>query len=141
MNVNLAMDQDQCSEIFERIRRAASEDDVEVTVTGGRSALTRFANNAITQNVSEESCEVSVRVQMGGCTARATTNQLDEESLRRTVKQAEALARVQEEDAELLPMMTAAEQFGAPELNRFCEQTAAMSAGEAGSGDGCHRQA
>jgi len=71
-----------------------------------------------------------VRVQMGGCTARATTNQLDEESLRRTVKQAEALARVQEEDAELLPMMTAAEQFGAPELNRFCEQTAAMSAGE-----------
>jgi len=130
MNVNLAMDQDQCSEIFERIRRAASEEDVEVTVTGGRSALTRFANNAITQNVSEESCEVSVRVQMGGRTARATTNQLDEDGLRRTVKQAEALARVQEEDEELLPMMTAAEQFSAPELNRFCEQTAAMGAGE-----------
>ena len=93
------MDQDRCSEIFERVRRAAEATDVEVTVKGGRSALTRFANNAITQNVSEEGCEVSVRVQMGGRTARATTNRLDDESLRRVVQQAEALARVQEEDS------------------------------------------
>lgn len=97
---------------------------------GGRSALTRFANNAITQNVSEEGCEVSVRVQMGGRTARATTNRLDDESLQRVVKQAEALARVQEEDSDLLPMLSAAEQGSAPELSRYCEETAAMGAGE-----------
>jgi PmbA protein len=130
MNANVAMDQDQCSEIFERVRRAAGGVDVEVTVQGGRSALTRFANNSITQNVSEEGCEVSVRVQMGGRTARATTNRLDEESLRRVVAQAEALARVQEEDSELLPMLTAAEQGSAVEQDRHCEETAAMGAGE-----------
>src|ERR1039458_4021663 len=116
MNANGAMDQERCAEIFERVRRAAGGTDVEVTVQGGRSALTRFANNSITQNVSEEGCEVSVRVQMGGRTARATTNRLDEESLRRVVGQAEALARVQEEDSELLPMLTAAEQGSAVEL-------------------------
>jgi predicted Zn-dependent protease len=130
MNVNVEMDQDQCSEIFERVRRAADATDVEVTVEGGRSALTRFANNAITQNVSEEGCEVSVRVQMGGRTARATTNRLDDESLRRVVRQAEALAQVQEEDDELLPMLTAAEEGSAVELDRCCEETAAMGAGE-----------
>jgi predicted Zn-dependent protease len=130
MNVNVPVSQDQCAEIFERVRRAASVSDVEVTVTGGQSALTRFANNAITQNVSEEGCELSVRVQMGGRTARATTNRLDEESLRRVVQQAEALASVQEEDAELLPMLTAAEQGRAPLLDRHCEETAAMGAGE-----------
>ncbi len=130
MNVNVSMDQERCAEIFERVRRAAEATDVEVTVEGGRSALTRFANNAITQNVSEEGCEVSVRVQMGGRTARATTNRLDEESLRRVVRQAEALARVQEEDVELLPMLTAAEQGSAVELDRYCEETAAMGAGE-----------
>jgi PmbA protein len=130
MNVNVMMDRDQCGDIFERVRRAAQGRDVEVTVQGGHSALTRFANNAITQNVSEEGCEVSARVQMGGRTARATTNRLDEESLRRVVRQAEELARVQEEDSELLPMLTAAEQGNAPELNRCCEETAAMGAGE-----------
>ena len=99
-------------------------------MAGGRSSLTRFANNAITQNVSEEGCEVSVRVQMGGRTARATTNRLDEESLQRVVRQAEELARVQEEDPELLPMLTAAEQGSAVPVDRWCEETAAMGAGE-----------
>ena len=130
MNANVLLDQERCGEIFERVRRASQASDVEVTVQGGRSALTRFANNAITQNVSEEGCEVSVRVQMGGRTARATTNRLDEEALRRVVQQAEALARVQEEDKELLPMLTAAEQGSAPELDRSCERD---------GGDGCWR--
>ena len=140
MNANVGMDQERCAEIFERVRRAAAVSDVEVTVAGGRSSLTRFANNSITQNVSEEGCEVSVRVQMGGRTARATTNRLDDESLRRVVRQAEELARVQEEDPELLPMLTAAEQGSAVEVDRWCEETAAMGAGEragAGVGDGC----
>lgn len=131
MNVNVLLDQERCEEIFARVRRAAAQaSDIEVTVQGGRSALTRFANNAITQNVSEEGCEVSLRVQMGGRTARATTNRLDDESLRRVVGQAEALARVQEENPELLPMLTAAEQGSSAEVNRRCEETAAMSAGD-----------
>ncbi len=129
-NLNVAMDQERCAEIFERVRRAAEVADVEVTVEGGHSALTRFANNAITQNVSQEGFEVSVRVQMGGRTARATTNRLDDESLRRVVRQAEELARVQEEDAELPPMLTSAEQGSAVKLDRYCEETAAMGAGE-----------
>lgn len=128
MNTNIAMDQDRCSELFQQVRRAASVSDVEVSVTGGRSALTRFANNGITQNVSEESCEVSVRVQMGGRTARATTNRFDEDSLRRVVHQAEALAQVQEDDPELLPMLTAAEQGSQQNPNRYCEATASMGA-------------
>jgi predicted Zn-dependent protease len=124
------MDEQRYAEIFERVRRAAEATDVEVTVRGGRSALTRFANNGITQNVSEEGCTVSVRVQMGGRTARATTNRFDEESLRRVAQQAEALAQVQEEDKELLPMLTSAEQGSAPVVERRCEETAAMGAGE-----------
>ena len=130
MNVNVVLDQERCGEIFERVRRASPETDIEVTVMGGHSALTRFANNAVTQNVSEEGCEVSVRVQMGGRTARSTTNRLDDESLRDVVARAEALTRVQENDPELLPMLTASEQGAAAELDRWCEETSAMGAGE-----------
>src|SRR5512136_2296562 len=119
MNANV-LEQQRCAEIFERVRRASAESDIEVTVVGGHSALTRFANNEVTQNVSEEGCEVSVRVQMGGRTARAATNRLDDESLREVMRRAEALTRVQEDDPELLPMLTAAEQGDAVALDRWC---------------------
>jgi predicted Zn-dependent protease len=76
---------------------------------GGRSALTRFANNTIHQNVAEENYGVSVRTVFGGRTARATTNRFDDQSLKDVVKASEALARVQEPDADLLPMPDAGE--------------------------------
>jgi predicted Zn-dependent protease len=106
MNIN--MDHSRCADLFREVRRHATAGDIEVTTTGGSSALTRFANNGVTQNVAHTACEVSVRVQMGGRTARATTNLLDADSLRRVVQQAEELTRVQEEDATLPPMLTAA---------------------------------
>ncbi|HSY92762.1 MAG TPA: TldD/PmbA family protein [Candidatus Binatus sp.] len=91
-------------DIFERIKKLSSADEVEVLFSGGRFALTRFANNTIHQNVAEENHVVSVRSVFGGRTARAFTNKFDEESLRQVVRSAESLARVQHPDADLLPM-------------------------------------
>jgi hypothetical protein len=65
------LNRDRAHEIFERIRNLSSADEVELIVSGGRSALTRFANNAITQNVAEENYEASLRVAFDGRTARA----------------------------------------------------------------------
>src|ERR1700746_459300 len=90
--------------IFERIKRFSSADEVEVLFSGGRFALTRFANNIIHQNVEEENHIVSVRTVFGGRTARATTNKFDNDSLRRVVESSENLARVQHPDPDLLPM-------------------------------------
>ncbi len=92
--------------IFDTLRRHTTADEIELLVAGSRSALTRFANNTIHQNIEEESQQISVRVSFGGRTARATTNKYDDESLRRVVQSAEALARVQQEDADLLAMPT-----------------------------------
>src|SRR5690242_9176843 len=100
---------DGASEIFGRIKRNSSADEVEVLFYGGKSALTRFANNTIHQNVAEENYGVSVRTVFGGRTARATTNKLDDESLKRVVEASESLAKVQHPDADLLPMPTAQE--------------------------------
>ena len=96
--------QDQAANIFDRIKKLSSADEVEVLFSGANFALTRFANNTIHQNVAEESNQISVRVSFGGRTARATTNKADEDSLRRVVQSAEALARVQQPDADLLPI-------------------------------------
>src|SRR5580700_1391773 len=99
-------------DIFDRIRKLSSGDEVEVLFSGGRFALTRFANNVIHQNVAEENHVVSVRSVFGGRTARAFTNKFDEESLRQVVRSAESLAKVQHPDADLLPMPDSAEAAG-----------------------------
>jgi predicted Zn-dependent protease len=103
---------DQAGDIFSRIRKYATADEVECLFYGGHSSLTRFANNAIHQNVAEENFGVSVRTVFGGRTARATTNNFADESLRRVVRASEDLARVQEPDAELLPVPDFTEASG-----------------------------
>src|SRR5438067_6330096 len=95
---------DQAADIFAKLRKYSSADYIEVLFFGGKSALTRFANNVIHQNVAEENYRFSVRTVFGGRTARATTNKLDEASLRRVVHASESLAKVQHPDPDLLPM-------------------------------------
>src|ERR1700687_25816 len=100
---------EQAGEIFDRIRKLSSAEEVEVLFSGGKFALTRFANNTIHQNVAEENYTISVRTVFDGRTARATTNKLDDESLRRVVTASESLAKVQDRDPDLLPMADAGE--------------------------------
>ena len=96
--------QDQAADIFFRLRKLSTADELECLFYGGRSALTRFANNSIHQNMAEENYGVSVRTVFGGRTARATTNKFDDENLRNVVKASEELAKVQESDPDLLPV-------------------------------------
>src|SRR5580693_6556820 len=103
---------EQAADIFQRIRKLSSADEVEVLFSGGSFALTRFANNTIHQNVADENHTVSVRTVFGGRTARAFTNKFDDDGLRRVVASSEALARVQHPDPDLLPVPDAIEAAG-----------------------------
>ena len=120
--------QSQAADIFAHIRKHSTADEVEVLCYGGKSALTRFANNTIHQNVAEENYGVSVRTVFGGRTARATTNKLDDESLKRVVRASESMAKVQHPDSDLLPM---ADQASGPlastQASRYFDQTAAIT--------------
>src|SRR5271166_2927304 len=126
---------EQAAEIFDRVRKFSSADEVEVLFSGGRFALTRFANNTIHQNVADENHMVSVRTVFGGRTARASTNKFDDASLRRVVESSEALAKVQHPDPDLLPMPDSTEAAGnasgsgkaTQPLSRYFEQTAAIT--------------
>lgn len=128
---------DQAADIFDRIRKLTSADEVEVFFTGGRFALTRFANTTIHQNVAEENEVVSVRTVFGGRTARATTNKFDDESLRQVVQASENLAKVQHPDPDLLPMPDAHEASRSADAatpSRHFPQTAAITAEERADG-------
>jgi PmbA protein len=126
---------ERAADIFDRVMRFSSADEVEVIFSGGRFALTRFANNTIHQNVEDENHVVSVRTVFGGRTARATTNKFDDDGLRRVVESSEALAKVQHPDPDLLPMPDSTEAAGNPDKSarapqvpsRHFAQTAAIT--------------
>jgi PmbA protein len=117
---------EKANEIFSQLKKFSTADEVEAFIYGGHSALTRFANNTIHQNVAEENTVVSVRTAFGGRTARATTNKLDDESLKRVVQSSETLAKVQHADPDLLPMPPGDGASSAvPAPSRHVDQTAA----------------
>lgn len=84
--------------------RAHNVHDLECILSGENAALTRFANNAIHQNVAERTLHLSVRPIIEGRTARASTNRLDAEGIRRVVEDAVAITRLTEPDPELPPL-------------------------------------
>src|SRR5437762_223385 len=111
-------------EIFDQVVQAAREEgvrDVEAMLTTGASALTRFANNTIHQNVAEHASHISVRALIDGRTARASANRFDAESIRRVTREAIGITRLQTPDPSLLPM---AEPQRAAAVNRFFHSTA-----------------
>jgi PmbA protein len=120
---------ERAAEIFDKVRKHTTAPDVEVVIAGGHSALTRFANNTIHQNVAEENYILSVRPVIDGKTARATTNKLDDDGIKRVVESAEALTRVQQPDPDLLPMASADEtrRAGQAPPSRYFDATAALT--------------
>src|SRR5436309_14206583 len=101
------LNKERAGDIFDRVRKYSTADEVEVLFYGGKSALTRFANSTIHQNVTEENYGVSVRTAFDGRTARATTNKFDNESLKRVVQASDAVAKREQPDADLFAMANA----------------------------------
>jgi predicted Zn-dependent protease len=130
------LNKESAAAIFDRIKSLSTADEVEAYFYGGCSALTRFANNVIHQNVAEENYGVSVRAVFERKTARASTNKLDDESLQRVVRAAEDFAKVQHPDPDLLPMPADGGKSNGPIPTRHFPQTAAITPEDRAEGVG-----
>ena len=107
-----------------RVAKSIGVEETEVHVDEVADALTRFANNAIHQNVAEQGLTVSVRTVADGRTARATTNRVDEDSLRGAIEASLSLAASQPKNLALMAMPGRQEYR---RVNRFTRQTAAIT--------------
>ncbi|MEZ0240389.1 MAG: PmbA/TldA family metallopeptidase [Chloroflexota bacterium] len=83
-------------DVLDRALRVGATE-AEVLVMAGDSALTRFANSEIHQNVAERSLTVSLRHVVGRRIAVVSTGKVDAEGLRSLVHRAAAIARSCEE--------------------------------------------
>ena len=107
-----------------RIAKSLDVPETEVHVDETISALTRFANNGVHQNVAEHGVNVSVRAIIDKRTARATTNRTDEDSLRTAIQASVSLAQSQPQNPQLLPL---AGKQRYRSVNRFSKATAALT--------------
>ncbi len=79
-----------------------------VTASAGASALTRFANGRIHQNVSEDTVSVRLTVALDGRVARASTTRTDEDGLAGLVQRALTAAALRPADPEFAGFAPAA---------------------------------
>ena len=108
-------------EVLERIGRRA---EAEIYVSGGPSALTRFANSFIHQNVAEEGITVSVRVAVDGKVASGSTTNITPEGLDRIVDDTIEVARLRPVDTSWPGVGSPA---AIPDVEHFDESTAMAS--------------
>jgi predicted Zn-dependent protease len=101
----MAYSKDEINKITDQVLNLCKADAVEVRFSGGERSATRFANSSITANLIEHDQEVSVTVRYGQKTATATTHQVDDESLKRTIDAVQALARRKPDNPELMPLV------------------------------------
>ncbi|HEX6313869.1 MAG TPA: TldD/PmbA family protein [Gemmatimonadaceae bacterium] len=115
---------DQAKAITDRVLGMARADETRVSLTTGWSGNTRFAGAEITTSGGVTDTSLTVISTIGRRRASATTNVLDDASLRRTVDLAERLARLSPEDPELMPEL-GPQQYVA--VNAYVDRTAALT--------------
>jgi predicted Zn-dependent protease len=109
----------------EALRRSPAEQ-TEIALVAHDSALTRFANSAIHQNVQETNAEVRVRAVVGTRAGVVVSNALEPDALARAAEAATALARLQPEQPDFAGL---AEHAPLAPVDGFRESTAACGPG------------
>ncbi|HXG71696.1 MAG TPA: TldD/PmbA family protein [Gemmatimonadaceae bacterium] len=98
---------EQAKAVSDRVLAMSTADETRVSTTSTWEGNTRFADGGITTSGEAVNTTVTVRTTVGRRSASATTNLLDDASLRSTVDLAIRLARLSPEDPELMPELAA----------------------------------
>jgi predicted Zn-dependent protease len=99
----LALSEEEARATTSRVFAAAEATDVRVSLSSAATRNSRFARNMPSTSASIIDRRLSVTAVFGTRSASASTNQLDDASLRDCVRRVETLARLAPEDPEHMP--------------------------------------
>ena len=94
------LDETELKQLADKALEMSPADQTEVLIFSTHSALTRFANNYIHQNVEQQDADVRVRAVVGKKIGVASSNDLSDEGLKSVVNRALELARHQKENSD-----------------------------------------
>ncbi|GAB4191344.1 MAG: metallopeptidase TldD-related protein [Coleofasciculaceae cyanobacterium] len=99
------LNQDQTLELIETVIQQSQAEEVFVSINASESALSRFSENQMTQNLSRTKFSLSITSYFGKRSASASTTELDLEAIIQTMRRSEELARIAPEDPEWVPLL------------------------------------
>src|SRR3990172_4184955 len=111
----------ELKDLCDKALAMSQAEQTEVVVFSPHSALTRFANNYIHQNVEQQDVDVRVRAVVGKKIGVASSNDLSDEGLRSVVEKALTLARHQKENSDFQSLPG---PKPTPRIDAFIERTA-----------------
>jgi predicted Zn-dependent protease len=97
--------------ITDKVMNMAKADAIEVDFSGGERSATRFANSNITANIVQFDRNVNITVYYGSRSASASTRELDDESLRNAVEDAQKRAQAARENPDAMPLVEGPQDF------------------------------
>lgn len=111
--------------LSEKIVKMSKADAINVSINAGLNTNVRFADNQMSTSGSIVDANVAVVSSFGPKHAVVTTNDLSDEALKRTVEQAERLAKLAPDDPEAMPELDAQKYV---EVNGWFDATAELNA-------------
>ena len=118
------MPRDQAQALIEKVVKMSKADEVFLNINSGYQSDVRFAANQMSTAGGVVNAQVGIQSTFGKKHAVAVTNDLSDESLRRTVERSEALAKLSPDDPENMPGLPA--QTYLP-VNGYFDATANLS--------------
>jgi predicted Zn-dependent protease len=99
------MTREKAQALIEKIVKMSKADGISVSVDSGYTANIRFAANVMSTAGGVINSQIGIESTFGKKHAVATTNEMSDESLRRTVEQSETLAKLSPDDPEIMPAL------------------------------------
>ncbi|MGZ3436086.1 MAG: TldD/PmbA family protein [Gemmatimonadaceae bacterium] len=118
------MTREKAQALVEKIVKMSKADGISVSVDSGYTANIRFAANVMSTAGGVINSQIGIESTFGKKHAVATTNDMSDESLRRTVEQSETLAKLSPDDPEIMPALPP--QTYAP-VNGYFDSTANLT--------------
>ncbi len=99
----MILNEKRSKEILDKILSLSKADAVSAGVSGQEGGNIRFARNEVTTSGTKNNVSVSVTTAFGKRVGSSSTNQLDDESLKKAVRKAEEIATISPENPEYMP--------------------------------------
>lgn len=119
------LSQDEALSLVESTIKQSQAEGVFVSLNASESALSRYSENQISQNISRNRFTLTITSYFGKRSASASTTEINSNSITETIRRSEDLARIAPEDPEWVPLLEPQEYD--PRLPAFDENTVNLS--------------
>jgi PmbA protein len=125
------MEKEEVFEILEKGLTHSQADQTELVFLGEDFSLTRFAENVIAQNMARADHTLMARAVLGKKLGVAVTNSIEEEEIRKVIKDAQEIARYSQDDSGFVSLPASSP---APEVEGFFPKTSEYSPSQRAKG-------